>query len=153
MKAPRLMILLFLLQSLPLFAQEGPTVYVLTNGQVVHIILHNQPPGTAGFEAYRRGPDDDRFLPMTTSAVTSVDDPYKAYQLYQSDADWLGRKFDTTDPVRLWNKMRVNRSYALAYSLISPGLRMALGRTLIDQSVTPGRTYRYRIIIIDDGGT
>jgi len=152
MKTLCLMILLFLLQSLPLFAQEGPLVYVLTDGRAVHIILHNQPPGTAGFEAYRRGPDDESFLPMTTSAVTPVDDPYKAYQLYQSDAGWLGRKFDTTDPVRLWNKLKVNRSYAQAYSLISPGLRMALGRTLVDQSVTPGRTYRYRIKIIDNRG-
>ena len=152
MKTLRLMILLFLLQSLPLIAQEGPLVYVLTDGRAVHIILHNQPPGTAGFEAYRRGPDDESFLPMTTSAVTPVDDPYKAYQLYQSDAGWLGRKFDTTDPVRLWNKLKVNRSYAQAYSLISPGLRMALGRTLVDQSVTPGRTYRYRIKIIDNRG-
>ncbi len=152
MKTLSFMILLLLLQPLQLFAQEGPPVYVLTDGRAVHIILHNQPPGTAGFEAYRRGPDDDSFLPMTTSAVTPVEDPYKAYQLYQSDADWLGRKFDTSDPVRLWNKLKVNRSYAQAYSLISPGLRMALGRTLIDQSVTAGRSYRYRIKLIDDRG-
>ena len=152
MRALRLVILLFLLQSLPLFAQEGPLLYVLTDGRAVHIILHNQPPGTAGFEAYRRGPDDDSFLPMTTSPVTAIEDPYKAYQLFQSDADWLGRRFDTSNPVRLWNKITVNRSYAQAYSLISPGLRMALGRTLIDQSVTPGLTYRYRIKIIDSRG-
>lgn len=152
MKRLRIALLLFLLLPFRLFGQEGPPVYVLTNGQAVHIILHNQPPGTAGFEAYRRGPDQDSFRPMTTTAVTPLEDPYKAYQLYQSDADWLGRKFDTTDPIRLWNKIKVNRSYAHAYSLISPGLRMALGRTLIDQSVTAGKTYRYRIRIIDRRG-
>ena len=134
---------------LSLFSQEPLDVDLLTDGKVVHIILQNTPAGTAGFNAYRRGPGDRNYLPLTSSTVKPLQDPYQAYDLFRRDAAWLERKFDTTDPVRLWRKIGINRSYAQAYSLISPGLRMALGRTLIDRSVSPGATYRYRIVLVD----
>lgn len=145
---------IFLLMTVPgsLSAQEEPVIDVLTDGGEVHIILRSTPPQTAGFNAYRRGPDDRNYLPLTSSTVRPVADPYQAYDLFRRDADWLGRKFDTTDPVRLWRKIEINRNYAQAYSLISPGLRMALGRSLIDRSVESGETYRYRIVLLDRRG-
>ncbi|MFW6208224.1 MAG: fibronectin type III domain-containing protein [Spirochaetota bacterium] len=152
MRLIRVLILLLLLLPLPLLAQEGPPLYIVTDGRNVHIILHNTPAETAGFKAYRRGPDDSAFLPMTTSTVTALSDPYQANELFQSDAEWLARRFETSDPVRLWRKIQVNRGYARAYSLVSPGLRMALGRTLVDRSVSTGRTYRYRIVLVDRRG-
>ena len=132
-----------------LFAQEAPVLYLLTDGEEVHIILENTPPGTAGFEAYRQGPGDDAFLPLTVEPIRPVDDPHRAYELMGDDAPWLAREFDTADPVRLWRKIERNRNFAYTYSMISPGLRMALGRTLIDRSVEPGKRYRYRIDLID----
>lgn len=152
MRLIRVVILLLVLLPLPAFAQEGPLLYLVSDGRSVHIILHNTPAETAGFKAYRRGPDDSAFLPMTTSTVTALSDPYQANELFQSDAEWLARRFETSDPVRLWRKIQVNRGYARAYSLVSPGLRMALGRTLVDRSVSPGQTYRYRIVLVDRRG-
>ncbi|MGC9313467.1 MAG: hypothetical protein ACP5IA_12320 [Sediminispirochaetaceae bacterium] len=145
---------IFLLLAVPgiLSAQEKPVIDVLTDGGEVHIILRSTPPQTSGFNAYRRGPDDRNYLPLTSSTVRPVADPYQAYDLFRRDAAWLARKFDTTDPVRLWRKIGINRNYAQAYSLISPGLRMALGRTLIDRSVEPGEMYRYRIVLLDRRG-
>lgn len=133
-------------------AQEAPLLYLLSDGEAVHIILENTPPQTAGFEAYRRGPGEDEYRPLTLEAVRAVTDPYRAYELLGADARWLARRFDTADPVRLWRKMEVKRSMAYAYALVSPGLRMALGRTLIDRSVEPGERYRYRIVLIDRAG-
>ncbi len=152
MRLKRVWILLMIVLPLPLLAQEGPLLYLVSDGQNVHIILHNTPSEADGFKAYRRGPDDSAFLPMTTSTVTALSDPYQANELFQSDAEWLARRFETSDPVRLWRKIQVNRGYARAYSLVSPGLRMALGRTLVDRSVSPGRTYRYRIVLVDRRG-
>jgi fibronectin type 3 domain-containing protein len=135
-----------------LIAQEAPVLYLLTDGEEVHIILENTPPETAGFEAFRRGPGDDAFLPLTVEPIRPVDDPHRAYELMGDDASWLAREFDTADPVRLWRKILRNRNFAYTYSMISPGLRMALGRTLIDRSVEPQKRYRYRIDLIDRRG-
>lgn len=137
----------------PVAAQEAPPVYVLSDGQAVHIILENTPPGTSGFEAYRRGPGEDTFRPLTLEAVRAVRDPYRAFEMLGKDTPWLCRRFDTADPVRLWRKIEVNRNIAHAYALVSPGLRMALGRTLIDRSVQAGLEYRYRIVFIDARGS
>ena len=143
---------LLLSMTATLLAQEPPVLYLLTDGEVVHIILEDTPPQTAGFRAYRQGPGDDAFLPLTVEAVRPVSDPHQAYELMGDDALWLAREFDTADPVRLWRRIETNRSFAYAYSLVSPGLRMALGRTLVDRSVEPQARYRYRIELVDRRG-
>ncbi len=148
-------ILALLLLLLPLGAvdaQQAPTLYLLSDGEAVHIILHNTPPGTAGFKAFRRGPGEDAFRPLTTEPVRAESDPHRAFRIIGDDAGWLAQEFGSSDPVRLWRKMEANRNRALAYSLVSPGLRMALGRTLIDRSVKRRERYRYRIELIDRRG-
>ncbi len=139
-----------LISPQPLGAQEGPAFHLLSYESEVHIVLENPPAGTAGFKPYRKGPDDEKFRPLTVQPVTQVSDPHTAYELMGADADWIARKFGTSDPVRLWRKIQVNRGMARAFSLVSPGLRMALGMTLIDRSVTPGEKYSYRLVFIDE---
>jgi fibronectin type 3 domain-containing protein len=133
-------------------AQDAPTVYVLADGEAVHIIMENTPPHAAAFEAYRRAPGEAAFRPLTTEAVTPVEDPHRAFDMLGEDAPWLCRRFGTADPVRLWRKVEVNRNLANTYALVSRGLRMALGRTLIDRSVQAGREYRYRVVLLDRRG-
>lgn len=146
-----LFLFLFLLGiiSVSLSAQEAPAFHLVSDEDQVQIILEQLPEGSYGFKPYRKGPEDEGFLPLTVGPVVPVQDPHTAYELMGTDADWIARKFGTSDPVRLWRKIRVNSGMAQALSLISPGLRMALGRTLIDRSVTAGEKYRYRIVFID----
>ncbi len=146
-----LFLFLFFLWVVPVSvsAQDAPAFHLVTGEDQVQIILEQLPEGSYGFKPYRKGPEDEGFLPLTVAPVVPVQDPHIAYELMGGDADWIARKFGTSDPSRLWRKIRVNKEMAQALSLISPGLRMALGRTLIDRSVTAGNKYSYRIVFID----
>jgi fibronectin type 3 domain-containing protein len=138
--------------ALPLWAQDGPLVYVLGQSDRVAIILGDTPREVAAFDVYRRGPNDSEFLRLTPEPIRRVGSAFEAIELMGGDFAWLAKKLDTDDPATFWRRILADRSTALLYSLISPGLRMALGRTAIDVSVEPGTTYRYRIELLDGVG-
>ena len=55
-----------------------------------------------------------------------------------SDFDWISRRVETVDPDTAWRRIRARPDLGVVLSLVSNGLRMALGRTYFDLGVEPG---------------
>jgi len=95
----------------------------------------------------------DRALQLLTpEPVAPAEDAYQAARLMGEDFNWIARKMDSVDPQVVWRKLGLDRNLALAYSLLSHGLRLALGRTWIDTQTTRGRRYQYRVVLLDAAG-
>jgi hypothetical protein len=116
------------------------------------IVLGDTPPAVQGFQVYRKGPGEREFRLMTPEPIQAASDPYQAANLMGDDFDWIARKMDSMDPEVVWRKLRLDRSLAMAYALVSHGLRLALGRTWIDTQTTRGRRYQYRVVLLDGTG-
>ena len=113
------------------------------------IILGDTGRWVNGFLVYRKDQGDRDFTLLTSEPVVPVSDPYAARELIGADYRWLAGNIGTADPVLVWRRLRVDRSRAQAYCLLSHGLRMALGRTAVDTTVIPGNSYTYRIVFLD----
>ena len=141
-----------LLGSVLAFGQSAPPVYVLPAVDKAIIVLGDTPRSVQGFQVYRKGPGEREFRLVTPEPVAAAADPYTAARLMGRDFEWIARKTDSLDPQVVWRKLRRDRNLALAYGLVSHGLRLALGRTWVDTGTTRGATYRYRVVLLDAAG-
>ena len=139
-------------QSASAVRQTAPAAYVLSDGENAIVVLGDSPATTAGFHVSRRAPGDSRFERLTAEPVVPTLDPYAAARLMGDDFAWIARKMDSPDPGVVWRKLRLNENLGEAYGLLSRGLRQALGLEWVDPDVVPGRTYTYRIVMIDVDG-
>jgi len=153
MRHPWLPVLAFTILSLVrLEAQSGPREYVLPASDRVFVVLADTPREVSSFEVYRRDPGDREYRLLTPQPITPTSDAHEAVRLIGTDFAWLARRVGTLDPEALWRKIRYDRGQAMAYSLVSHGLRLALGRTYVDTAVSPGLEYRYRVRLLDAAG-
>jgi large repetitive protein len=129
-----------------------PIAYVLSAGDKVVIVLGNVPRTLGGFTVTRKGPGDSSFTALTDQPVRLVDDPFVARQMMGSDFDWISRRVETVDPDTAWRRIRARPDLGAVLSLVSNGLRMALGRTYFDLEVIPGQIYTYRVVLLDSVG-
>lgn len=136
-----------LLVNAGLFA-AAPLVYVIPDSRAVHIILGDVPRNVAAFTVARKTGDSKEFQTLTQEPVRPLSDPGEALALMGADYRWISRRMGLEKPSRLWRKLRADRNTALSLCLVSPGLRLALGRTLIDADVTEGKNYTYRIDLL-----
>jgi fibronectin type 3 domain-containing protein len=133
-------------------AQKQPLAYVLPAGDKVVIVLGDVPPLLAGFTVARKGPGDKDFVSVTDQPVRPLDDPALARDMMGGDFDWISRRVETVDPDAVWRRIRARHDLASVLSLVSNGLRMALGRTFFDLDVKPGLSYSYRVVLLDAQG-
>ena len=129
-----------------------PPAYVLSAGDKVVIVLGNVPRTLGGFTVTRKGPGDSSFTTLTDQPVRAVDDPFVAREMMGGDFDWISRRVETVDPDAAWRRIRARPDLGAVLSLVSNGLRMALGRTYFDLGVSQGQTYTYRIVLLDSVG-
>ncbi|MBN1836885.1 MAG: hypothetical protein JW820_13605, partial [Spirochaetales bacterium] len=134
------------------FGESAPPVYVLPAVDKAIIVLGDTPASVQGFQVYRQGPGERDFRLMTPEPIQAATDPVEAASLMGDDYDWIARKMDSLDPQVVWRKLGLDRNLALAYSLLSHGLRLALGRTWIDAETVRGQRYRYRVVLLDGTG-
>jgi fibronectin type 3 domain-containing protein len=134
------------------FGQSAPPVYVLPAVDKAIIVLGDTPRSVHSFQVYRKGPGDRALQLLTPEPIGPARDAYQAVRLMGKDFNWIARKMDSIDPEVVWRKLRLDRNLALAYCLLSHGLRQALGRTWIDTGTTRGRSYQYRVVLLDAAG-
>ncbi len=133
-------------------AQGGPLAYVLPAADRVVVVLADTPREAWGFQVLRRGPGESELRPLTPGPVQRSVDAGEACRLMGGDFDWIARRFQSNDPETLWRRILSDRPMALSLAMVSHGLRLALGRTLVDLGVRPGETYAYRVIVVDHVG-
>lgn len=138
----------FLTTAVGLFAQSGPSSYILPAVNKVIIILGDTPRSVTAFNVYRRNPGEKKYKLLNKKPVTQVNDPYKAAELMSSDFQWIAKRIGSDEPSFVWSRLKADRSTTMALCLISHGLRMAMGRTYIDTQVEKGKTYRYRVVLL-----
>jgi fibronectin type 3 domain-containing protein len=143
---------LLLLPALSGFAQEGPLAYVLPATDKVIIVLGETPRIVAGFQVFRKTAGESSFKPLTSGPVLPAADAWQAAQLIGGDMTWIAQMVKTKDPEEVWRKLNADRPMALSLCLVSHGLRLALGRTLVDLAVKPGQSYTYRVVTVDSAG-
>lgn len=141
-----------ILSGIPAFGQDVPPVYVLPAVDKAVIVLGDAPENTWGFQVYRKARGEREYQLMTPEPITAAEDPYEAVQLMGKDFQWISRKMDNMDPTAVWRKLSLNRNLAEAYSLLSHGLRLALGRTWVDTDVLRGQRYYYRVVLLNAAG-
>ena len=131
------------------FAQEGPLAFILPAGDSVVVVLGDTPRLMQGFRVYRQDPGSRDLKLLTPDAVRPIADPYRAAEIMGPDFRWVAKKVGSLDPPLVWRKLRADRDQTLALCLVSHGLRKAMGRTFIDDTVTRGTTYLYRVELLD----
>lgn len=127
----------------------GPLAYVLPATDRVVVVLGDTPREAWGFQVLRRGPGDSDLRPLTPGPVQRSVDANEACRLMGGDFDWIARRFQSNDPETLWRRIVGDRPMAMTLAMVSHGLRLALGRTLVDLGVRPGESYAYRVIVVD----
>ena len=138
----------FLVMTAVLFAQNGPPAYILPATNKVIVVLADTPRSVVSFNVYRRNPGEKNYKLLNAKPVSQVNNPYKAVELMGSDFSWISKRIGSEDPPFVWSRLRGDRNTMMALSLISHGLRMAMGRTFIDTKVEKGKTYRYRVELL-----
>ena len=150
MKRIILLTLVFVvLTGMGLSAQKAPLAYILPAGDKVVVVLGDTPRSVMSFDVYRKAPGEKEFKLLTEKPVAPVKDPYKAVELMGSDFHWIAKRIGSEDPSYLYNRLKVDRNTTLALCLISHGLRMAMGRTYIDSNVSRGKSYSYRVVLLN----
>ncbi len=149
MKKIVLAVILVTFSAAGLFAQQAPKVYILPSGDRVIIVLGDTPRSAASFNVYRAEGNSRDFKLLNKEPVTPVKDPYKAVELMGNDFGWIARKMGSEDPDFVYNRLKVDRSTTLALCLVSHGLRLAVGRTYVDDNVKRDRSYRYRVVLLN----
>ncbi len=150
MKKALFFIFILLLNSASyIFAQKAPPAYVLPSGDKVIIVLGDTSRSVSAFNVYRADKSSGNFKILNKDPITMVNDPYKAAQLMGSDFEWISKKMGSEDPGFVYNRLAADRNTTLALCLISHGLRMAMGRTYVDRKVVKGKTYRYRVVLLN----
>ncbi len=149
MKRFILPLVLIMLSAAGVFAQKAPSVYMLPVGDKVVIVLGDTPRNVSSFNVFRAEGKSRDYKLMTKDPVSPVKDPYKAVELMGEDFNWIARKMGSMDPDFVYNRLMVDRNTAMALCLISHGLRLAMGRTFVDDEAVKGRSYRYRVVLLD----
>ena len=145
----RILAIFFLFAAALAFSQEGPAAFILPAGNSVVVVLGDTPRLMDGFRVYRQDPGRREFVLLTAEPVRPIADPYQAAEAMGPDFRWVAKKVGSLDPALVWRKLRADRDQTLALCLVSHGLRKAMGRTFIDNTVTPGTTYRYRVELLN----
>lgn len=140
---------IFLLLAGTGLSAAAPLVYVIPDSRAVHIILGDVPRNVAGFTVARKDKGSKDFRELTGEPVQPLSDPVEAVALMGTDYSWIARRIGVEKPSRLWRRLQADRNTALSLCLVSPGLRLALGRTLVDVSVVAGEEYTYRVDLLD----
>lgn len=141
-----------LVSALPATAQEGPLAYVLPATDKVIVVLGDTPRAAAGFLAARKGPGESTFTALTPGPVLPAADAWQAASLIGGDLPWVSRMLKAKDPEEIWRRLNADRPMALSLCLVSHGVRLALGRTLVDLGVKPAQEYTYRVVVVDSAG-
>jgi fibronectin type 3 domain-containing protein len=131
------------------FAQQGPLAFILPAGSSVVVVLGDTPRLMHGFQVYRQDPGKRDFELLTPDPVQAIADPYQAAEMMGPDFRWVAKQIGSLDPPLVWRKLRADRDHTLALCLVSHGLRKAMGRTFIDDTVSQGKSYRYRVELLD----
>ena len=147
-----LLLCLFLMAGIVAFGQSAPPVYVLPAVDKAIIVLGDTLRSVHSFQVFRKGPGDRTLQLLTPKPIGPAADAYQAARLMGKDFNWISRKMDSIDPEVVWRKLGLDRNLALAYGLLSHGLRQALGRTWIDTRTTRGQSYQYLVVLLDDAG-
>jgi fibronectin type 3 domain-containing protein len=145
-------VFLLTLTAAAAFGQKQPPAYVLSAGDKAVIVLGDTPAGLSGFSVLREAPGDREFVSLTEKPVQPQEDPAIAREMMGSDFDWISRRVQTVDPDAVWRRIRARHDLSVVLSLVSNGLRMALGRTFFDLDVSAGQTYTYRVLLLDSLG-
>lgn len=133
-------------------AQSAPAVFVLPAGDSVQIVLGDIPREVESFTVSRRTADENEYSPLTGAPVKPVADPLRARELMGRDYEWVARRVGSVNPQTVYRKLLVDRNLATAFSLVSTGVRDAMGLGISDSSVTRGERYRYRVSLLDFRG-
>lgn len=131
------------------YAQQGPQAFILPAGSSVAVVLGDTPRLMDGFRVYRQDPGSRDFRLLSADPIRPVADPYQAAEIMGPDFRWVAKRVGSLDPPLVWRKLRADRDQTLALCLVSHGLRKAMGRTFIDDTVTRGTNYRYRVELLD----
>ena len=113
------------------------------------VVLGDTPRLMDGFRVYRQDPGGREFKLLTSDPVRAIADPYQAAQMMGPDFRWVAKKVGSLDPPLVWRKLRADRDQTLAFCLVSHGLRKAMGRTFIDDTIVKGTSYLYRVELLD----
>ncbi len=147
-----LALVLLLLPARSGLAQEGPLAYVLPATDKVIVVLGDTPRAATGFQVFRKAAGESGFTSLTPGPVLPAADAWQAASLIGGDMAWIARIVKSKDPEEIWRALNADRALALSLCLVSHGLRLAMGRTLVDLGVKPGQSYTYRVVTLDSSG-
>ncbi len=117
-----------------------------------YLMLLDAPPGMQGFNVYRNGQDDSEPSLLTLAPVVAVADPARARTLLGDDFAWIARALRVQDAFEVLSRFRTDPGAAMAISLASLRAAAVAGRLFVDDTVERGRTYEYRIDMLDLDG-
>ncbi|NNE45068.1 MAG: hypothetical protein HKN37_00250 [Rhodothermales bacterium] len=117
-----------------------------------YVLLLDAPPGMQGFNVYRKGQDDAEPSLLTLAPVVAVADPARARTLLGDDFAWIARALRVQDAFEVLSRLRTDPGASMAISLASLRAAAVAGRLFVDDTVERGRTYEYRIEILDLDG-
>lgn len=140
------------ISAVPAATQSAPAVFVLPAEDAVEIILGDVPREVEAFMVSRRAPGEEEYALLTAEPIAAVADPRRARELMRSDYDWVSRRVGSADPQTVYRKLLADRNLATVLSMVSPGVRRAMGLGFTDTDVRRGERYGYRVTLLDYRG-
>jgi len=132
--------------------RQPPPLLVATSEDSVYILLLDPPRDMRSFAVYRKGPSDRDFVLVTQQPIEGVRDPLVFREMLGREYRWVARTVKARDEFQALRRIRSSRGNMVALSLASRRVAGALGRFFVDGDLEGGRTYIYRVSMLNYGG-
>ena len=133
-------------------APQRPDLFLVPHADAVLVLVREAPSRAGGFIVERRS-GTGAWERLTELPVRAERDPLRFATELGADLPAVMRALQVDEPAQA---MLTLRSDALAASLLSavfPSVGRALGRMYVDEDVTRGATYEYRVVPVNFAGT
>ncbi|MFO7889768.1 MAG: hypothetical protein R6V04_05440 [bacterium] len=146
-----ILLLLFLNLSFQLYGQKRQNCYLTVRKDTVYIFLKENPEIGQGFYIERKGADDEEYIRLFEEPIKPVLNPIIFADILGGNYHFIQNSLGVSSPQELLLRLRTDRFASTVYIMLFHRVGTALGRFYKAGAHTPGETYRYRIVITDEG--
>lgn len=145
MKKTSFVILLLLIFTLSINAQNKKDFFTMVNGNSLAIFLTEPLSANEAYNVYKKV-DTGYVLLTKDSPVRAIIDPVEARLVLDRDWELVAKAVDSDDEIEIMREIKSKTFRGALLSLVSNSAAKVAGRWYLDKNIKPGNSYTYKLM-------
>ncbi len=142
-------LVLLLLLSVSMLGQNKRKAFTMVKGNSLAIFLSNPLSSNESYTVYRKM--DTGYVLLTQEPISPILDPLEARVVLGDDWEVISKAVDSDNEVFVSRQIRANTFKGAVLSLISNRAAQVSGRWFLDDKITKGNLYTYKLMFEKSG--